>query len=345
VPSDGASSTRPTNATLPRPRLHACTKAHRFRSSAPSSCILLTDVAPVHGDLVRALGRHLPMSAIVGSTGESVVDAASLEATVRLAPSSRVQSDAADPIAITGSPAPATATTRSLCVARDDGARRRRHATRPHGAALHRVDPYARIVREQLSAPVSRTTGPVYAASRTRWPGRTLRALLALDATSFSRDAVIDLVSGAPIVARGSLVPATAWIGLSRGGCHRGVADWSSNSSDIGPMLAKRLDEAKADDASAGALAWAARQIDTVDVLDGFVSTLAEALAPNVRPRTWRGLAQWVDGLSGALLPSPRWLAGPRGRRHASGARCAHAAWAVSTPSPRTQLHRVRRRG
>ncbi|HUP76000.1 MAG TPA: PD-(D/E)XK nuclease family protein [Acidimicrobiales bacterium] len=265
---------------------------------------LLTDVSPVHGDLVRALGQRLAVSAIVGSTGEPVIDAESLEATVRMAPTARVHADTADPITITRVASASDSDDEVRCVLREvmalvDG-----------GVPLDRIallytaaDPYARIVREQLAAAGIAHNGPGVRRLADTLAGRTLQALLALDETQFSRDAVIGLVSGAPLVVQGSLVNATSWDRISReSGVVGGVADWSRKLERHRAMLAKRRAELQADEASEGALARSRRQIETIDVLDRFVRTLAAALHAEVRPRTWRGLAQWADELSGGLL-------------------------------------------
>ena len=265
---------------------------------------LLTDVAPVHGDLVRALGQQLPVSAIVGSTGEPVIDAASLDATVRLAPSLRVQSDAGEPISITRVTSASDSDDEVRCTLREV------MALADAGMPLDRIavlytaaDPYARIVREQLAAAGIPHNGPGVRRLADTLAGRTLHALLALDATQFSRDAVIDLVSGAPLVVRGSPVPATSWDRISReAGVVGGIADWSRKLERHRAKLTKRRDDLQADEASAGALARMGRQIETLDELDRFVGMLAASLASHVRPSTWRGLADWAGGLSGALL-------------------------------------------
>jgi RecB family exonuclease len=265
---------------------------------------LLTDVAPVHGDLVRALGLRLPLSAIVGSTGDAVIDAASLEATVRLAPAATVQADAADPIVLTrvasasDSDDEVRCTLREVMALADDGMPLDRIAVLYTAA-----DPYARIVREQFAAAGIPHNGPGVRRLADTLAGRTLRALLALDATQFSRDAVIDLVSGAPLMVQGSLVPATAWDRISReAGVVGGIDDWSRKLARHRAALDKRRHDLEADEASAGALARAGRQVATLDALDGFVRMLAVSLAAEVRPTSWRGLAEWVDELSGSLL-------------------------------------------
>jgi ATP-dependent helicase/nuclease subunit B len=265
---------------------------------------LLTDVVPTLGDLLRALGQRLPVSAFVGRTGEPVVDAASLEANLRLIPSAQVDSADADPIAITRVVSASDSDDEVRCVLREV------MALADDGVPLDRIallytapDPYARLVREQLAAAGIPHNGPGVRPLADTLAGRTLRALLALDATQFSRDAVIDLVSDAPLVVRGSLVPATSWDRISReAGVIGGLDDWSRKLARHRAMLADRLAASVADDASPGAVAWATRQLDQLDVLDDFVRRLGVSLAPETRPRTWRGLARWADDLSSGLL-------------------------------------------
>src|SRR5258708_16833533 len=190
----------------------AATEAVRGGASIASlgtvMLFFLTHVVPTLGDLLRALGQRLPVSAIVGRTGERVVDAASLEANLRLIPSARVDSAEAEPIAITNVVSASDSDDEVRCVLREV------MALADGGVSLDRIallytalDPYARLVREQLAAAGIPHNRPGVRPLADTLAGRTLRALLALDATQFSRDAVIDLVSDAPLVVRGSLVP------------------------------------------------------------------------------------------------------------------------------------------
>ena len=265
---------------------------------------LLTEVAPTLADLLRAIGERQPISAIVGCTGEAGVDTASLEATVRLVPSARVDPVQSDPIAITRVVSASDSDDEVRCVLREV------MALADGGVPLDRIallytaaDPYARIVREQLAAAALPHNGPGVRPLADTLAGRTLRALLALDATQFSRDAVIDLVSDAPLVVHGFPVPATAWDRISReAGVIGGIDDWSRKLARHRASVVDRLEAADTDDASAGAVARARRQLDQIDALDDFVHGLAAALAIETRPRTWRGLARWADDLSRGLL-------------------------------------------
>ena len=204
-----------------------------------------------------------------------------------------------------------------------------------------------RIVREQLSAAGIPHNGPGVRRLADTLAGRTLRALLALDATNFSRDAVIDLVSGAPLVVRGSLVPATAWDRISR---EAGVDRWhrrlvDASSSDTVRCWQSDATTLEADDASPGALAVC----DTPDRHARRSSTVSFArsprsLASDVRPRTWRGLAQWADELSGALLQvRDGWPAREVDAMHRVRDVLTRRRWPRRHPA-RPELHRVRRR-
>ena len=267
---------------------------------------LLTDVVPTLGDLLRAIADRVPVSAIVGCTGESAIDAASLASAVRLVPSARVDAGPSDPVAITRVVSAGDSDDEVRCVLREV------MALADDGVPIDRIallytspDPYARIVREQLAAAGVAHNGPGVRRLADTMAGRTLRALLALETAQFGRDAVIDLVSDAPLVVEGSLAPATAWDRISReAGVLGGLDDWSRKLERHRAMLADRLATAVADDASSGALAGARRQLQQLDALDGFIRMLAASLTSDKRPRNWRGLAQWAEGILRDLLPA-----------------------------------------
>ena len=265
---------------------------------------LLTDVAPVHCDLLRAIGEQVAISAVVGATGEATVDADSIARATQLT-ESPVQSDDVGPVTLTRVVTAGDSDDEVRCVLREV------MALADDGVALDRIallytagEPYARIVREQLAAAGIPHNGPGVRRLADTLAGRTMRALLGLEALQFSRDAVIDLLSDAPLVVDGSLVPATAWDRISReAGVIGGIDDWSRKLARHRAALAQRLADLIDDGASAGALARASRQIEQVDLLNGFVRALGAELAPDRRPRSWRGLGRWADELSRRLLP------------------------------------------
>jgi RecB family exonuclease len=267
---------------------------------------LLADVAPVHIELLAALGARVPLSAIVGATGDLRIDAAARELAVRIEPSAAVEATPFEPIAIT----------RVITAGDSDdevrGVLRELMALADGGLPLDRIavlytatEPYARIAREQLAAAGIPHNGPGVRRLADSLAGRTIGALLGLEARQFSRDAVIDLLSDAPLVVDGSLVPATAWDRISReAGVVGGIDDWTRKLERHRALLSKRVDELVADEASAGAVARAARQIEQLDLLHNFVRWLGTELAPERRPRSWRGLARWADELTRRLLPA-----------------------------------------
>ncbi len=147
---------------------------------------------------------------------------------------------------------------------------------------------------------MSLSTGPASA----RWPrrsaGRTLLGLLRLRETDFRRDALMDWLSGAPILekASGQPAPAQRWDLLSRAaGIIRGASQWRERLAAHRRSLEnERRDREALEEASEGYIRRLDADIEHVERLSRFVDELTRLLDPG-EAKSWPEFADWARGL------------------------------------------------
>ncbi len=248
----------------------------------PLFVFLPEPLRPLEGRLVQALARRPDCEVVVGLTGLPSVDERHI---ARLAGwSIQVPGDArADD---------GTARQRATVLEVTDPEEEVRAALREltaHAAAgvaltdmavfYTTAEPYGQLLVDQLDSAGFPFCGPGHRPLTSSLPGRTLRRLLGLAARGLEREAVMTLLSAAPIDdGTGGEVPAAAWDRLSR---QAGVID--------GDHWIPRLAEL------AGSVEEEGSKRATVAL-----SQFVEELAANLQPpsaRTWTAWSQWAADL------------------------------------------------
>ena len=288
----------------------------------------LSELSPLHAELIGALSARFTVDAIVGLTGVTDLDERAYMLAQRLLPAASVTHPRPTPASITRLVTATDSDDEVRCVLREV------MALAESGVAFDRIavlytsgDPYARILREQLAAAAIPHYGPGIRRLGDSVTGRTLRSLLALDSTNLARGALIDLLSAAPLTFQGATIPTTAWDQLSRqAGVVRGADDWHRKLHAYRAVLAQRGRDLSGDDSSAGRLAHNRRQIEQLDSLAAFVTQLAADLAPEPAPCHWRDFAEWSDGLLRRYLDSSGVASAPAEKEWPSREREAYDA-------------------
>ena len=147
-------------------------------------------------------------------------------------------------------------------------------------AVLHAVDePYAQLLVDHLEASGLPYCGPGHRRLAASLAGRTLRRLLGLATRGLEREAVMTLLSAAPIDdGTGREVPAAAWDRLSR---QAGVIDGEHWIPRLAELAGGTDDEGSK---------------KTTVALAGFVEELARQLQPPPE-RTWTAWSGWAVAL------------------------------------------------
>jgi ATP-dependent helicase/nuclease subunit B len=158
------------------------------------------------------------------------------------------------------------------------------------------VEPYARLVAEQLAAAGIPYSGQGVRPVADRLLGRWLLDLLDLPERQLARPAVMGLLSGAPVrTSTGRSVPVGAWERVSReAGIVRGRADWSDRLRHLATELRARADSEETEDEPRDWLiARLRRSAQDADALRGFSAELFDRLAAAGRLTGWRELVGW----------------------------------------------------
>jgi ATP-dependent helicase/nuclease subunit B len=175
------------------------------------------------------------------------------------------------------------------------------------GTPLHRIavlyraaQPYALLAQEQFQAAGVAFNGPGVRALAQTLSGRTLLGLLRLRETDFRRDALMDWLSGAPVIekAGGWPAPAQRWEQLSRAaGVTRGASQWRERLAAHRRSLEnERRDREALEEASEGYIRRLDADIEHVERLSRFVDELTRLLDPR-EAKSWPDLADWARGL------------------------------------------------
>ena len=252
---------------------------------------------PTDRALVYALAEHVPVTVVVGSTGDREIDAADL----------RPWPAATRPAAV-GSATPATGTEVLVAPTADAEillAVRRLMAANAAGTPLERMavvhggaTPYPRLVHDTLEAAGVPFNGPGVRSLAATVAGRTLIGLFDLVDHGWRRDEVTSWLTSAPLRHRGRPVPATAWDVLSaEAGVVAGLAEWVDRPAAHAAGLRERA--ATAPDGGSG---WD-RAADRGEWLSSFMAELGRHVA--AAPTTWAGWAGWAKDRLDQLLGGP----------------------------------------
>ncbi|HEU5081981.1 MAG TPA: PD-(D/E)XK nuclease family protein [Acidimicrobiales bacterium] len=239
--------------------------------------------------LLGVLARHVPVVLVLGATGDSALDAAQAE---HVAPLARTAPPAVEPPA-------ATEVVSANDI--DDEVRvavRRLLGLADAGTPLHRMalvhpsgPPYAGVVADVLRATEVPFSGPSTRRLAQTVPGRVLLGLLAVDASRFGRQEVVDLwATGVVVDDAARPLPVAAFDERSRTlGVVRDAARWHELIQADDTRLRQRLDAAAGDDASRE---WIEHRLDLDARLRAAVATLQELCADV--PDGWADIAGWA---------------------------------------------------
>lgn len=242
---------------------------------------------PSERALIAALDQASVLRAVVGVTGNLVVDGADAEGTDSESHADTVlhASDSDDEV---------RAIVREVRALLAEGVPAHRIAV------LHSVAvPYARLLHDHLAQVGITTNGPGVRALRDRSVADAFLTLLGLDPGDLRRVAVFDWLGRAPIRLSegGAATPRTRWEKLSR---RAGVTegDWSERLADHVAREQARLDADRDNpDASAGGLAYRERSIAEAQELASFIVELCHRLEEGRSLSSWVALSEWALGL------------------------------------------------
>lgn len=162
------------------------------------------------------------------------------------------------------------------------------------------LEPYARLVHEQLTAAGIASNGAAVRPLSDRLLGRWLLDLLALADQRYSRPAVMALLSAGPLRGTdGWTAAAGAWERVSReAGIVRGADEWDHKLKALAEDLRAR---AVAESASQEPREWRMEQFqrdaDHADALRTFTASLFDRLQAAQSMTTWADLATWAHDM------------------------------------------------
>jgi hypothetical protein len=267
---------------------------------------LVDDLPPTACDLLLALATRTHVEVLLSCTGESGADAPVIDLARRLGgpgepPAGLVVPSASRVLLAGDCDDEVRSVTRELLARAETGIAFARMAV-----LYPLAEPYARTVYEQLDAAGIPHHGPSIQRLADTLMGRTLLRLLALRASTFGRDEVVELLRAAPLLdEQGVPVPATRWDHLSRrAGVVGGLDDWHRKLARHDATLAARAERLASDGASAGDLAAVAADRDHLARLRRFVDRLAALLTDEPGSSTWRAQSARLTAVLDSLLGS-----------------------------------------
>lgn len=271
------------------------------------------DLSLPAADLLRALAEATPVEVVAGRTGAADGDADIDRALRRLG---------LDPPPTTGTTEPAPTAVVSVSDAEEEARSAVAHviAAARAGVPLERmavlypsVQPYARLLAEQLDAAGIAYNGRAVRPLSDRLLGRWLLDLLTLPDRRYARPAVMGLLGGAPVLdSDGRVVPAGAWERLTRdAGIVGDRGEWHDKLARLAEDLRHRADaeEHDADEPRDWLVDRHRREAGHADRLRVFVGELFDRLD------TARGLGTWAELVDWARTTCERYLGGDRRRQ------------------------------
>ncbi|MDG2111453.1 MAG: hypothetical protein P8N02_02430, partial [Actinomycetota bacterium] len=249
---------------------------------------------------LRALAEVTGLTCIVGLTGNSRTDAAAAELVGRLGvalPPATVDVPHADRvISVSDADDEVRSVLREIIVDLDEGVPLERI-----GVLYGSVEPYARLLDEQLQAAGLARNGDAVRTVAESVVGRAALALLALPDHGFRRTEVFELLATTPIRradGHPALVPVSAWERIARAaGVIGGVDEWRfrlGHHQHDRQLDIARVERTEPDSPRISAFSQEiALSVDLVE----FVDELVERLDTSTVEPTWRQYAAWVRSL------------------------------------------------
>jgi RecB family exonuclease len=266
-------------------------------------------VPPPHAGLLRAVAAITDVTVLAGRSGVPDADEASEAALAA------VGAGPSPPGEVTASKVTSVIAANDV----DDEVRtvlRQLMALVDAGTPVHRIallysaaDPYARTIADQLRAAGVPFSAPSTDTLATAVAGRTLLGALRAVARRCERDAVIDLLSQAPVLAPdGFLAPVSRWDTVSRrAGVIAGPNQWQQRLHRYAEWRQRQAEEPHTETDLAG---WCRQEAKEAHRLADFVEGLvAMATGP---PLLWTEVGEWVHTILLRLLgPPTHWVSAP----------------------------------
>jgi ATP-dependent helicase/nuclease subunit B len=279
-----------------------------MEQTGPVIIYLPLQISPHEERLIRALSAHLPVTVLVGMTGDETADESARELLSRLpgAPSGAVP--VAHPAEGTRVVSAPTADVEVRMVIREV-MQRRRQGTRFERMAITYggAGPYDRLVRETLASAGIPFNGVSSRTLATTFAGRTVLGAFELEERGWRRDEVMAWVASGPVLHHGRPVEATAWDLLSReAGVTAGLENWRHH---LEALIAEREQRVAELDGPAGIDASPSRRgrlrndQERARKLLEFVENLADRMRET--PGTWREWSNWLTSFSDTYLGRP----------------------------------------
>ncbi len=259
---------------------------------------------PAAGRLLQSLAAHVPVTVLLGATGDPQADGVSAAIGRRLAGRP-----------VEAPPPPAAARPPVEVIVAADAEEEVREAARLVARALHaghdlaRVavlyraqEPYATLAHEVLDAEGIPHNGPTERRLVQTMAGRFLWDLWQWYLDGRPRTGLFDLLGSVPVVHEGGRVPAERWDRLARAARVLGGDHWDLRLAGAIGGNEQRL-------ATGEAPEWLQRRLATENedlaALRSFVLDLTDALQPPDQ-RTWAAWAAWATGLLDRYLGDAR---------------------------------------
>ena len=257
--------------------------------------------------LLRALASHLPVTVLLGATGDRALDDALAAQMAPLGSAGPAEVDPAVPTEIVSA--------NDI----DDEVRtvvRRLLALADAGTPLHEMalvhpsgPPYARVVADVLGAASVPFSGPSTRRLAQTVAGRVLLGVLEVDRSRFGRQEVVDLWSSGVVVdGDGRALPGASFDDRTRRlGIVRDIGRWRDALSTEATRLQARLDGEPG--AEASDLDWVRHRLDLDRALGEAVEVLHRLC--ELLPTTWSGVSGWaaevLDTLCGSVARRGSW--------------------------------------
>jgi hypothetical protein len=271
----------------------------------PVVVYLPLQLAPTDRDLLRALAGRVPVTVIVGATGDPVADGPARDLVARLEGRPEAGPAAFSAAVVQGTEvlvAP-TADAEVLLAARQLAAHNAAGIPLERMAVAHGGnEPYPRLVHDVLTRAGIPFNGTGIRTLAATVAGRTLLGALALVDHDWRRDDVAAWLTSAPLLQRGRAVPASAWDALScEAGVVAGLGEWRNRLAAHAATLRARAELLEEIGETPGRSLR--RDAEQCGSLSAFVEDLARRL--DEAPGTWGGWARWARRFLRDLLGEP----------------------------------------
>ena len=278
------------------------------RRLGPVVLYLPAGPGPTAVGMLRALGRAVTATMILGATGEEEADASGHALIGALCPAGAA---VRPPRAVAVSAPPSvlsapTADAELLLVLRQVMARAAAGTPFERMAIVHSgTGPYPTLVPALLRAAGIPSNGGATRPLSSTVAGRVLLGALGLPEQEWARQAVVDWLGTGPLRHQGRPVPTTRWDRLSaEAGVTEGSGDWARRLEAHAAVLRADADAAATQDADTRS--WRQEDAPAAEGLAGFVEALATQMSSC--PSTWSGWAQWASRLLVNLVGGSRAL-------------------------------------